>query len=310
MTTDYHTYCLESPDMPLFMRDWWMDAVCVGKHWELIAGMPCLLRERVGMRFVVMPQQTQIGGLWCSKQDSLMLVQQRAALLQKAAEIDKELRQRHLDYYYQHFPIGSPLPEELKKLGFSIRKHTTYRIDNLQDMDAVRSGYSENKKRQIRKAAALELVEVSPERFYIFHKKCLKDQGKEIAYSEAFFRSLDAACEAHDARAILGLQDVSGALHAAVYLVYDRNTCYFLIPCYAPQFGSSGAGARIVDEAIQFAAKHSKTFDFEGSMIPGVANHYAQFGSTAAYFYEVERVYNPLFRVVKKVYHLVTRKKR
>ena len=39
-----------------------MDAVCVGKRWEVIAGMPCLVRERVGMRFVVMPQQTQIGG--------------------------------------------------------------------------------------------------------------------------------------------------------------------------------------------------------------------------------------------------------
>ena len=39
-----------------------MDAVCVRKRWELIAGMPCLVRERVGMRFVVMPQQTQIGG--------------------------------------------------------------------------------------------------------------------------------------------------------------------------------------------------------------------------------------------------------
>ena len=302
MTPDYHTYCLETPDLPLFMRDWWMDAVCVGKHWELIAGMPCLMRERVGMRFVVMPQQTQIGGRW---------LQGEGCRVQEVAdEITKALREKRLDYYYQHFPIGSPLPEELAKRGFSIRKHTTYRIENLQDLETIRHGYSENKKRQIRKAAALELVEMNPERFYIFHKKCLKDQGKEIAYSEAFFRSLDAACQAHEARKILGLQDTNGALHAAVYLVYDRNTCYFLIPCYAPQFGSSGAGARIVDEAIAFASAHSKAFDFEGSMIPGVANHYAQFGSTPAYFYEVEKVYNPLFRVVKKVYHLMTRRKR
>ena len=279
-----------------------MDAVCVGKHWEVIAGMPCLVRERVGMRFVVMPQQTQIGGRWLQDED--------CQVQEIAEEITKALREKHLDYYYQHFPIGSPLPEELKKRGFSIRKHTTYRIEDLRDLESVRQGYSENKKRQIRKAANLELVELKPERFYLFHKKCLKDQGKVIAYTEAFFRSLDTACEAHEARKILGLQDEGGALHAAVYLVYDSNTCYFLIPCYAPQFGSSGAGARIVDEAVRFASEHSKVFDFEGSMIPGVANHYAQFGSTPAYFYEVEKVYNPLFRVVKKVYHLMTRKKR
>lgn len=280
-----------------------MDAVCVGKRWEVIAGMPCLVRERVGMRFVVMPQQTQIGGRWTEEGE-------QGTADSVAKEIAGALHARKLDYYYQHFPIGSPLPEELEKRGFTIRKHTTYRIEDLGDLDAVRKRYSENKRRQIRKAAALELVEVEPERFYAFHEECLKAQGKEIAYSETFFRSLDAACEAHEAREILGLQDANGALHAAVYLVFDKNTCYFLIPCYAPQFGSSGAGARIVDEAIAFASEHSQAFDFEGSMILGVANHYAQFGSTPAYFYEVERVYNPLFRVVKKVYHMMTRKKR
>ena len=305
------------PDLPLFMQDWWMDAVCVGKRWEVIAGMPCLVRERVGMRFVVMPQQTQIGGYFVpvksqksTRSDRPEERKVKGQICEIAEEIVKGLRERKLDYYYQHFPIGSPLPEELEKRGFTIRKHTTYRIEDLGDLDAVRKRYSENKRRQIRKAAALELVEVEPERFYAFHKDCLKAQGKEIAYSEAFFRSLDAACEAHKAREILGLQDANGALYAAVYLVYDKNTCYFLIPCYAPQFGSSGAGARIVDEAVAFAAEHSKVFDFEGSMIPGVANHYAQFGSVPAYFYEVERVYNPLFRIVKKVYHMMTRKKR
>ena len=45
-------------------------------------------------------------------------------------------------------------------------------------------------------------------------------------------------------------------------------------------------------------------------MIPGVANHYAQFGSTPAYFYEVERFYNPLFRCLMSAYQWINRKKR
>ena len=302
---EYRKYCEETPGLPLFMQAWWMDAVCTGKRWEVIAGMPCLVRERLGMRYVVMPQETQIGGLWIPVKGEGLTVKGDLA-----DEIVKALEERKLDYYYQHFPIGSPLPEELGKRGFNIRKHTTFRIEDLQDLETVRKRYSENKRRQIRKAATLELVDVTPERFYAFHKACLGKQGKEIAYSEAFFRLLNAACEAHDARKILGLQDASGALHAAVYLVYDKTTCYFLIPCYAPEFGNSGAGARIVDEAIRFASEKGLAFDFEGSMIPGVANHYAQFGSTPRYFYEVEKVYNPLFRIVLKLYHLMTRKKR
>jgi len=299
---EYRAYCQNTPDLPVFLKDWWMDAVCTGKRWELIADMPCLIRERAGLRYIVMPQQTQIGGYWSSNQG--------LEVEKVAKSIAEALKQQHLGYYYQHFPLGSPIPEKLAKLGFTIRKHTTYRIEDTSNPEAIEHRFSENKRRQIRKAANLQLVSLEPQQFYAFHKDCLTKQGKQIAYSETFFHALNAACAAHNARQILALQDSAGELHAAVYLVFDKQTCYFLIPCYAPQHGSSGAGARIVAEAVRFASGHGLAFDFEGSMIPGVANHYAQFGSTPAYFYEVERIYNPLFRLLLTVYQLITRKKR
>lgn len=290
----YHIYCQSTPDLPLFLQDWWMDAVCTGKTWHPVAGMPCLVRRRFGMKYVLMPQQTQIAG----------------ALEGDAQTIADALRDEHLAYYYQHFPLGSPLPEQLARLGFNIRRHTTYRIEDLSDLDALQKRFSENKRRQIRKAADLHLTSLTPERFYAFHRECLQAQHKQISYSEAFFTTLARACEQHQAGQILALQDEAGQLHAAVFLVFDPHTCYFLIPCYAPAHNRSGAGARIVLEALRFAAEHSQTFDFEGSMIPSVANHYAQFASKPAYFYEVEKVYNPLFPLILKAYRFLTRKQR
>lgn len=295
MRTEYHAYCQSTPQLPIFMQDWWMDAVCVGKHWEVIAGMPCLVRQRMGMRYIVMPQQTQIGGSFSG---------------QTAEQIAESLRQKHLAYYYQHYPIGSPIPEELRKMGFTIREHFTYRIEDLSDMNAVQKRFSENKRRQIRKAADLQVVSMTAEAFYSFHKECLQQQGKQISYSAEFFHSLHNACLQHDASHIVALADVTGSIHAAVYLVYDRQTCYFLIPCYHPSHKNSGAGARLVLEAIRFAAEHSQAFDFEGSMIPGVANHYRQFGSTPAVFYDVEKIYNPLFRLLLWGNRLKTRRNR
>lgn len=281
--TEYHAYCQSTPHLPIFMQDWWMDAVCVGKQWKPIANMPCLLRQRMGMRYVLMPQQTQIGGGFSG---------------QTAEQIADALKNEHLAYYYQHYPINSPLPLQLQELGFSIRQHVTYRIDDLTDTDALLKRFSENKKRQIRKAKDLQLTDMTAEEFYAFHSECLRMQGKQINYSAEFFRSLHRACAEHEASHILALRDESGAMHAAVYLVFDSQTCYFLIPCYNPEHRDSGAGARIVLEAILFAAQRSKSFDFEGSMIPGVANHYRQFGSSPAIFYEVEKCYNPLFRLL------------
>lgn len=285
---------MRGTERPIFLNAWWMDAVCTGKEWRYIADMPCLVRRRFGMKYILMPQQTQIGG----KYDG------------DTREIVSALKAEDLAYYCQHFPISSPLPEELAKQGFNIRKHITYRIEDLSDIESLQKTFSENKRRQIRKAANLHPTSLTPEQFYAFHRQCLQAQGKQIAYSWDFFRTLYAACEAHQAGQILALQDASGQVHAAVFLVYDAQTCYYLIPCYAPAHKDSGAGARIVLESLRFASKHSQTFDFEGSMIPGVANHYAQFGSKPTFFYEVEKVYNPLFPLALKAYSFLTRKKR
>ena len=65
----YREFCKNAPDLPIFMQDWWMDAVCAGKQWEvllcvkteagfqlsegegsqgeIVAVLPYLLRERM-----------------------------------------------------------------------------------------------------------------------------------------------------------------------------------------------------------------------------------------------------------------------
>lgn len=298
----YREWSQTHPELPIFMRDWWLDAVCIGKEWTAIrlpSGemMPFLLRKRVGMSYVVMPQETQIAGCF-GKQDS-------------AKDVDRAIQNLHLAYYYQKFPIGSVLPVQLQNLGYTIREMTTYRIENLTDTDALMKRYSENKRRQIKKAASLTIdMEVAKDEFYLFHLRNLKQQGKTISYRKDFFDSLYDACEAHHAGQIIGLRNLEGQLAAAVFLVFDEQTCYYLIPTFDPQQTATGASARIAHEAILFAAKHSRTFDFEGSIVPGIANHYRQFGSTPTTYYAVEQCFNPLFNILLLGNRLRTWKKK
>ena len=70
----YRELCLHTSNLPIFMQDWWMDAVCAGKQWDVLlsydsngniqAAMPYLIRKKAWMKYIVMPQQTQIGGMW------------------------------------------------------------------------------------------------------------------------------------------------------------------------------------------------------------------------------------------------------
>ena len=73
----YREFCRNTQDLPIFMTDWWMDAVCAGKQWDVLlsqddngniqAALPYLLRKRAWMKYILMPQQTQIGGIWINE---------------------------------------------------------------------------------------------------------------------------------------------------------------------------------------------------------------------------------------------------
>lgn len=277
------------------MQRWWLDAVSEGKQWVALslpsgAMMPILLRKRWCFRFVLMPRQTQIGGYF-GQADS-------------ADDIAKAIRSLgHLDYYYQKWPIGQAIALEMQQHGYVVTPQTTYRIEDLSDLTVLEKRFSENKRRQLKKSAALVVdMKMTMDEFYRFHTHCLEQQGKQISYNFSFWETLYTACIAHHAGQIIALRNEAGEVAAACFVVYDSDTCYYLIPTYDSDKGKQGAGARLVMEAIRFAQSHSRTFDFEGSMIPSVAEHYRQFGSQATTYYAVEKCFSPIFHPVLRLY--------
>ena len=298
----YRELCLHTRDLPIFMQDWWMDAVCAGKQWDVLlsydsngniqAAMPYLIRKKAWMKYIVMPQQTQIGGMWFSS----AVADNSNIILEICQELTHQLADLGLSYYYQHYPIGSPAVEAMHTLGFKTKERVTYRIDYLSYLDQVINAFSKNKKRQLQKALSLHAdMNMSAEDFYRFHVQCLQEQGKQISYSREFLLVLDRKTQRLEQSQILSICNADNEVLAAAFLVWDKQSMYYLIPCYAPAHKDSGAGALLVLEAIKLARQKGVAFDFEGSMIRGVANHYKQFGSTRTLYYSVEKYYKWYF---------------
>ena len=310
----YRDFCQNTPELPIFMQDWWLDAVCAGKQWDvllcvesadgshvlsvgeqdvqrerIVAVLPYLIRKRAWMRYIIMPQMTQIGGAWL-REDVAHDVQKVEAIGQTLVQ---QLSALQLDYYYQHYPIDSPLVEYLRLQGFKVKERVTYRIEDLSNLDAVINAFSKNKKRQLQKALSLHAdYNLNIEDFYRFHMDCLHQQGKAISYSREFLLVLERKTKRLNQSQILAIRNADEQLLAAAFLVWDKHSMYYLIPCYSPLHKDSGAGALLVLEAIKLARKLGVAFDFEGSMIRGVAQHYKQFGSTPTTYYSVEKYYH------------------
>ena len=298
----YRDFCRTNGELPLFMQDWWLDAVCAGKQWDVLlnfapdgtiqAALPYLLRKRAWMTYIVMPQQTQIGGIWLAQ--NVLSDNDRVATI--CQDFTQQLASLGLSYYYQHFPINSPAVQHMQALGFKTKERVTYRIEDLSNLDQVINAFSKNKKRQLQKALSLHAdTNMSVEDFYRFHTQCLLEQGKQISYSREFLLVLERKTSRLQQSQILSICNADNEVLAAVFLVWDKHSMYYLIPCYAPAYKDSGASALLVLEAIKLARQKGVSFDFEGSMIRGVANHYKQFGSTRTLYYGVEKYYKWYF---------------
>ncbi|MBQ9340226.1 MAG: GNAT family N-acetyltransferase [Paludibacteraceae bacterium] len=253
----------------LFSTYWWHEACGRG------------VRSRYTMRFMVMPQLTPY------------------------VELTDDPDELSLDYYYEQTAPGTPLRQDLLNKGFTLHQRRTFVIDDLSDIDSLAKRFSENKRRQIKRAANLRVVyDLTPAEFYNMHEHWLAGRGRKIQYSRNYFLCLADAALEHDAAQIVGLQGENGEYYAAAFLVYDNSICYYLVPTFNPLYADSGAGARLVLESLIVAKdKGCKQFDFEGgNNSPTIALHYSQFASNPVTYYGYEKYYNTLFKLFFPLY--------
>lgn len=313
----YAQLCEQYSDINLFMQYWWLSAVCAGKQWDVMftkdaegnisAALPYLHGKRLWMKYVLMPQQTQIGGIWI-RPDLVGNIEATQTICQ---DFHEQLQALKLAYYYQHFELGSLCPNIFKVLNYKVKEKATYRINDLSNLDQVIDSFSKNKKRQLQKALSLHVdLNMDAEDFYRFHSECLTLQKKEISYAREFFLVIYRKACSRKQGQIICIRNANGAALAAAFVVWDAKQMYYLIPCYSPIYKESGAGALLVLECIKFARNVTAAFDFEGSSIRGVANHYKQFGSTCEPFYAVSKCNSPIFYLLLGINWLKNRKKR
>lgn len=325
----YAAFCEQHPEMPIMMQPWWLDAVCAGKHWdvllftrqeikakcqeiEIVAAMPYLLRKRLGYKFIVMPQMTMFGGVWVTDE-----VQESPDMQKCLAKlIAKRLREMKVAYYEQKFTVGNPIPELLGKRQMRCTERVTYRIDDLSSIEDVEDSFSKNKKRQLRKAEGLQVdYDMTAEEFYRFHTDCMRERKRKLTYSREFLLVLERKARRAGQSAFIRITTTTPAVEtstaatetntaaaqepktvAAAFVVWDKNYLYYLIPAYLPSAADTGASARLADEAIRLAKEKGLRFDFEGGNDDaGIANHYKQFGAQTVTYHSVTKLYRPSF---------------
>lgn len=282
----------------IFQQSWWLDAVAPGqwhdivikKGNEIVARLPYIIKKKYGLTLLTMPFMTQSLGPWIKSSEAKYdkQISQQKELLN---ELIKQLP-RH-DYFSQnfHYSITNWLPFYWK--GFTQTTRYTYVIEDLSDMDKVWEGMSAIMRNQIRKAekSGIKVGDTDDiETFLDLNEKTFKRQGLSLPYSRDFIRHLNTACMKNNARKIYITYGPDGSPHTGLFCVFDENSMYNLMQGGDPELRNSGANALAMWESIKFAAKVSKVYDFEGSMIESIERFYRDFGAIQKPYFQISKI--------------------
>lgn len=292
----YRLLCKNEPSIPIFSKDWWLDSVA-GDDWDVVlvingdqilASLPFVIRKRLGLAVISQPTLTQNLGPWLRPSTAKYTRQlsQEKDLLQKLFS----LLPRYLRYQQNwHTARTNWLPLYWK--GFEQTTRYTYRIEELTKLDDVWKEFEANIRTDVRKAGNKEGVKVrtdlSIDDFLNLNEKVFLRQNMQLPYTKDLVYKLDAAAKKNDSRKIFIAEDEQGRHHAAVYLIWDANTAYYLMGGGDPELRNSGATSLCMWEAIQFAATVTKSFDFEGSMIEPVERFFRAFGAVQTPYFAI-----------------------
>jgi lipid II:glycine glycyltransferase (peptidoglycan interpeptide bridge formation enzyme) len=167
---------------------------------------------------------------------------------------------------------------------------------NCDDVTTVYNNFKPTLKRQIKKAeGALTVVENKNlnHLFDVCHQVFARQQ-KTLPYSFEQLKLLDEAAAKHHSRNFWVAYNSAQLPCAAIYIVFDKQYCYYLIGGIATEFKNTGAMSLLLWQAIQFANSHHLTFDFCGSTIASIDKFFSTFNAEQQQIMVVNKFKHPI----------------
>ncbi len=295
----YRDFCTNNNDIPLFSKDWFLDAVCGRDNWgvalvekqnKIIASMPFYTKRKALFTIITMPKHAQTMGVFLTYPKG----QKYETKLSYEKKIMQSLIEQlpKVDYFNQtfHYSITNWLPFYWK--GYTQTTNYTYVIEDLSNLDAVFKNFSNGKRKDIERSKKVVEVkfDLSAQAFYDHHKKTLEKQNAQISYSFEHFNQIYTHVYRHNSGRTLYAIDENRNIHAGLLVVWDKNSGYNLITTFDPTFRNSGASSLLIQETIRFISTKADKFDFEGSMIESVEKSYRQFGAKQKPYFDITKV--------------------
>lgn len=294
----YRQLCYTEKNIPIFIRDWWLDITCGNENWDvllieekgkILATLPFYTPHK---GIISMPPFTQHMGPWFP---SVTDDTKYTTLLGKRQVVCKQfIEQLHIyPHFLQNFSyrITDWLP--FYWAGYQQSTRYTYLLENIRNHELLLENMSPNIRRNITKATNKFQITIKKgipvDEFLHVQSMTFKRQHLSLKDNRNQLKELIETSRKRNQGELWGGYDTEGRLHAAAFIVWQDSSAYYLAGGGNPDLRESGAHSLILWECIRYVSQYTDLFDFEGSMLPGVERFFREFGAKQTPYFTITK---------------------
>jgi Mor family transcriptional regulator len=257
-----------------YAYSWYLDAVS-GQSWDALilddyaAIFPLPVKRKFFVSMVYQPFFTQQLGLFVRD----------AATLTLLPDFLKAIPRKFLRVYL-HLNAANVLPEAARRLTHQVALNTDYSY--------IYNHYSSVVVKNLKRIANQGMVAESSADVYTFIRFMQDQLGSKLSdLAPGDMRKLETLLlEVLERKKgfIRYALDKDGNRIAGTCIVRSNNRCIYLLAASTNAGKKKSGMTFLIDSVFQELAGKDIVFDFEGSMIPGIARFYKNFGGQEVYF--------------------------
>lgn len=285
----------------IYAYSWYLNIV--NDDWTALvlddydAVMPLPAKNKFGINYLLQPAFCQQLGIFSTKRLNNELIE---AFLKK---IPKK---------FLYFRINLNIFNKIKvPKNIKYQEFPTYQLDLINNYQNLYKSYSQNTKRNIKKAVKegiTVLNAVTVNEFINFTQTNLSPKIKNYRQEHfATLRMLTSVLLRYKAGEIYGAFSKRNELCAVAFFASAHNKTIYLSGTSNDEGYKSKAMFLIVDTFIKKNSEHNTTLDFEGSRIEGIARFYKGFGAIKSLYPVITRNnFAFIFNFYRKIQNLLT----
>jgi hypothetical protein len=261
----------------MYARSWFLDIVSPG--WEALMDgeyafvMPLPVKQKFFIHYLIQPRFTQQLGVFSRKSIT-------------SEHVDKFIENIPSKFIWRDFNLNTanvsskPGPF-LKRNNFELELNKTY--------EEIIKKYNENTRRNLLKAKnhnnRIHYPHVADD-FLKGYEKFSKIKPHPVALSQLkmiIHESLN-----HNLSKVVTVIDSKDQMIAGAFFLVDKHRIIYLTSFSSEKAKEQSAMFMLVDAMIREFANQSYIFDFEGSMIPGIARFFEGFGASMITYFRYQ----------------------